>query len=105
MVLVSVRLRLSFSPREAISKVINPFRLKRDRAPTLQNQYFLFVDMETAEEANKAILSLDGVGAVWGYRVTVKKYLKNDRIVSERSQWERWQRPVNDGATSRDLPE
>lgn len=85
--------------REAISKVINPFRLKREEAPREKNHYFLFVDMESPEEANRAILSLDGVGAVWGNRVSVKKYLKNDYKTLERDKWQRWQRG-NDGAAS-----
>ncbi|EFE32799.1 ribonucleoprotein, putative [Trichophyton benhamiae CBS 112371] len=70
---------------EAISKVIIS---NRDKLPLSGSQYYyLFVDLESAEEADKALKTLDGVSAIYGNRLHIRKARGNSRKPSERDRW------------------
>ncbi|KAK2790496.1 hypothetical protein FQN52_005513 [Onygenales sp. PD_12] len=70
---------------EAISKVISPHPSKRTQPG---NHYYLFVDLASSEEADRAITALSGVSAVWGSRVHINKARGNSHKPSERERWE-----------------
>lgn len=70
---------------EAISKVISPHPSKRSQPG---NHYFLFVDLESAEEADRAIKTLGGVSAVWGSSVRINKARGNSQKPAERDKWD-----------------
>ncbi|WEW58995.1 hypothetical protein PRK78_004463 [Emydomyces testavorans] len=70
---------------EAISKVISPHPSKRSQPG---NHYFLFVDLESAEEADRAIKTLGGVSAVWGSPVRINKARGNSQKPAERDRWD-----------------
>ncbi|EFQ99770.1 hypothetical protein MGYG_02783 [Nannizzia gypsea CBS 118893] len=70
---------------EAISKVIIS---NKDRLPLSGSQYYyVFVDLESAEEADKALKALDGVSAIYGNRLNIKKARGDSRKPSERDRW------------------
>ncbi|EEH36401.2 hypothetical protein PAAG_06819 [Paracoccidioides lutzii Pb01] len=70
---------------EAISKVISPHPSKRSQPG---NHYYLFVDLASSEEADRAIEALTGVSAVWGSRVHINKARGNSHKPAERDRWE-----------------
>ncbi|OJD12630.1 hypothetical protein AJ78_06802 [Emergomyces pasteurianus Ep9510] len=70
---------------EAISKVISPHPSKRSQPG---NHYYLFVDLASSEEADRAIEALSGVSAVWGSRVHINKARGNSHKPAERDLWE-----------------
>ncbi|EER29614.1 hypothetical protein D8B26_003817 [Coccidioides posadasii str. Silveira] len=70
---------------EAISKVISPHPSKRSQPG---NHYFLFVDLESAEEADRAIKTLGGVSAVWGSPLHINKARGNSQKPAERDKWD-----------------
>ncbi|KAI1911384.1 hypothetical protein LOZ12_003074 [Ophidiomyces ophidiicola] len=69
---------------EAISKVVSPHHSKRAQPGS---HYFLFVDLESAEEADRAIKVLGGVSAVWGCPVHINKARGNSQKPTERDRW------------------
>ncbi|KAM5449874.1 hypothetical protein MaudCBS49596_004636 [Microsporum audouinii] len=70
---------------EAISKVVIS---NRGNLPLSGSQYYyLFVDLESAEEANKALKTLDGVSAIYGNRLHMKMARGDSRKPSERDRW------------------
>ncbi|EER42969.1 ribonucleoprotein [Histoplasma capsulatum H143] len=70
---------------EAISKVISPHPSKRSQPG---NHYYLFVDLASSNEAERAIDALSGVSAVWGSRVHIHKARGNSHKPAERDRWE-----------------
>ncbi|PGH32237.1 hypothetical protein GX50_04968 [[Emmonsia] crescens] len=70
---------------EAISKVISPHQSKRSQPG---NHYYLFVDLASSEDADRAIETLSGVSAVWGSRVHINKARGNSHKPAERDRWE-----------------
>ncbi|KAK2861389.1 hypothetical protein FQN49_004249 [Arthroderma sp. PD_2] len=70
---------------EAISKVIIS---NRDKLPLSGSQYYyLFVDLESAEEADKALKVLNGVSAIYGNRLHMNKARGDSRKPPERDRW------------------
>ncbi|EQL30828.1 hypothetical protein, variant 2 [Blastomyces dermatitidis ATCC 26199] len=70
---------------EAISKVISPHPSKRSQPGS---HYYLFVDLASSDEADRAIEALSGVSAVWGSRVHINKARGNSHKPAERDRWE-----------------
>ncbi|KAH0542298.1 hypothetical protein FGG08_003325 [Glutinoglossum americanum] len=69
---------------DAVSKIISPHISTRAKPG---NHFYLFVDFPTAEEAEAAIMALNGKSAPWGGRLVVSKARGDSRRVEERERW------------------
>lgn len=76
---------------EAISKVISPHVRMRAQPG---NHYYVFVDMESPEEANRAKETLNGPGEVMACPVRISMAKGDSHKPAEREQWRAQHEPA-----------